>query len=107
MKNVFSGIMYVSFAVTALLGVWMIVYARAANMSILGGVLAFLCGIAGFAILQSPASIMRAVAQGLVSIAIPLCTIVFNYTWRDAVTKGRYKKPESLRSVLRLSKRVS
>lgn len=107
MKNVFNGIVYASFVVTALLGVWMILYARAANMSILGGVLALLCSIAGFGILQVPQSIMRGVAQALLVTAIPLCTIVFNYTWRDAVTKGRYKKPESLRAVLRTSKQVS
>lgn len=91
----------VAYVVVSALGVWMILYARAARMSVRGGVLVILCSAAGIVTALLPPSDERSLARVLLGPLTVLSIVVFIYTWRDAVTTGKFEKPKSLRSIIR------
>ena len=90
-----------AYVIVSATGVWMILYARAARMSVRGGVLVTVCSVAGIVTSILPPSDERSLARALLGPLTILSVLVFIYTWRDAVTTGKFKKPESLRSIFR------
>lgn len=101
MRTTLQVISLIGFAVAAACGTWMILYARAARMFVWGGVLVTVCGVAGIITTTLPSSPERQLARVLLGLLIVLSVVVFNSTWRDAVTTGKFGKPESVRAVFR------
>ena len=101
MKDAAEVIAVGAYVAAAVIGLWMILYARASRISMVGGVLVTMCSVMGIVTAGLPRVPIRYFAQALIHPLMMLSVLVFIFSWRDGITSGRFQKPASLRALFR------